>query len=146
MQIVNKKGLSNVISVVIIIMLSITLIGILSTGIFNILNDPTLSPSQSCLVLDSKNVLEIEHTCYNDLTKDLEVTVRRSGDKTLFLNSIQFTLDDSITWECGNSCGTCKLLQPGNSRKYFFNTIEAKSLALKANNCLVDLEKISICN
>ena len=148
MQNINKKGVSGVLSTIVLMLLAIVFIGILSISIINLINQISLGPETLCPILKSKNIIKIQEACYNDLTNDLEIIVRRNTDESIFIENIEFIINNnkSETWQCGNSCGTCNLPKPGNTRKYFFSSENSKnSITLRMNNCLLQEKEITNC-
>ena len=145
----NKKAVSGIVATVILILLSTALVGVLSLSIINLVQQPVFAPEYSCPILQSKNILTIQDACYNEVTKDIEIVLRRSGDESITINSLEFITNNNTetnTWTCGNSCGTCKLLKVGNTRKYFFEADGTeKSLSIRANNCILEKQDMVKC-
>lgn len=142
MQIMNKKGLSNLIATVFIILLSIAAITTLSTQIFSLVNNPSLSPENSCVFLSTKNIIDITKVCYNTETKETEITLTRNN-KNAILDSLKFSLDGE-TYSCDNSCGTCQIPEIG-TQKYYFETKETKRLSFFINECYIREKTIENC-
>lgn len=148
MQNLNKKGVSNMVGTIVLMVLVVSFIAVLSTSIISLINQISLAPESLCPILKSKNLVKIQDVCYNDLTKDLEVIVQRNNDKSIFLENIEFITNngESETWQCGNSCNTCNLPTLGTTRKYFFESSDGKkSITLRANNCLLEEKEIAFC-
>lgn len=147
MQNINKKAVSGVITTIILLLLVVVLVGVLSISVINLINQISLAPESSCPILKSKNLMKIQEACYNDLTNDLEITIRRNNDKSVFIENIEFIINnnESEIWQCGNACGTCNLPKPGTTRKYFFESSKEKSIILRANNCLLEEKEITSC-
>mgnify|MGYP004215424657 CR=1 FL=1 len=139
----NKKALSNIISTVIIILLSMVAVTVLSASVLNLVKNPSLSPEYSCPTLQFKSLLKIDNTCYNQATGETEVTLKRSLDESLSINNMQFSIDSEI-WECGESCGVCNILNPGNTQTYYFETLGSR-VEIITNNCVLDVKEIGAC-
>jgi|TARA_Y100000310_G_C20584972_1_gene764914 hypothetical protein len=137
----NKKGLSNLIASVLIILLSITAIATLSTQIFSLVNSPTLSPETSCPILLSKQPIQVIKTCYNTETSETEITLTRNN-QNIKISQLSFLLDEE-SFSCGESCGTCQILQTG-TEKYYFDK-DANQLTLFVNNCFAIQKTIENC-
>tara|TARA_Y100000310_G_scaffold331853_1_gene406241 strand:- start:1356 stop:1787 length:432 start_codon:yes stop_codon:yes gene_type:complete len=137
----NKKGLSNLVATVLIILLSLTAIATLSTQIISLINSPSLSPETSCPVLASKNIIEIIKACYNTETSETEIILTRNN-KNILISSLNFLLDEE-SFSCNNACGTCEILEQG-TEKYYFDK-DATQVSLFANNCLLTQKTIENC-
>ena len=87
MQNLNKKGISDLVSNVLIILLVVTLIGTVSTQIFQLVKSPALSPEKNCPLLISKNILQVQNICFNELSQETEIT--------LFLWKLMWKLSNS---------------------------------------------------
>lgn len=150
MYCLNKKGTADLLGTVILVLLGLSLIAIISLTIFNFIQQPTLSPEYSCPILQSKNILEIRSVCYNQETSNIETRIARTTDESIEIDSIQFILNDNIettTQHCGNTCGGCKLMQPGNTRTYSLEGNEdQKTISLRFNNCILETRNIGICS
>jgi len=140
MQNMNKKGLSNIIANVLIILLVISAIATLSTSIFNLVDSPALSPEKSCPILLSKKIIEVREACYNQETQETIITIQRN-DKTQ-IESLSFILNQE-SYTCGNACNTCNILQEG-IKKYYF-PLESEEVSVVVNNCLIETKKITRC-
>ena len=135
MQNLNKKGLSDIISTVLIILLSISLVFILSNSIVNLLNNPSLSPDTSCPILQFKSIVKMQKVCYDKNLGDILVTVQRSNDENLLVNSMEFIIEkdsgETNSFSCGNQCGTCKLPNVGKTTTYYLEASgNEKSISL----------------
>ena len=141
MRNLNKKGVSDIISTVLILVLTIAVIGTLANQIFHVINSPALSPESSCPVLSSKNIAQIIKACYNSETLETEITLDKNN-QNIKIKSLSFLLDET-PFSCGNNCGTCQILQE-ETQTYYFNK-EAKQLSLFVNNCFIEQKAIKNC-
>ncbi|MEK6878347.1 MAG: hypothetical protein AABY22_02000 [Nanoarchaeota archaeon] len=139
-----NKGLSEVVSVVVIILISIMAITILAAVVFKIANSPKLSPEYSCLDLKIKNVASVESACYNQNTKDLEIKIKRNLAEQQISN-IEFITDNNH-FVCGDFCSSCKILSQESAQKYYIYTENKPAeVSIKINNCLISTKEIELC-
>ncbi|MEM3074334.1 MAG: hypothetical protein QW727_00095 [Candidatus Pacearchaeota archaeon] len=139
-----KKGLSNLIANILIILLSISLIVIISTSLFKLINNPSLSPEQSCLTFLSKKPILIKNLCHNEESKEIEVLIQRTFEK-IEIDSINFVIGKE-KYFCGNYCSNCEILSYGELKKYYLPFNENKDkMSLIVNNCLIEEIEIKKC-
>jgi hypothetical protein len=136
----NKKGVSSIIANILIILLVIAMVGTLSSQILKLINNPTLSPENNCQLLYSKNIINLQEACYNPDTKETEIKVRRNSQEPI--NKLTFFLN-GIPHSCGNTCGSCHILQEGTQTYYFDK--QAQEVSLFMNNCFIESENIRTC-
>ena len=142
MQNLNKKGVSDLISNVLIILLVVTLIGTISSQIFQLVKSPTLSPEKNCPLLISKNILQVQNICFNELSQETEITLRRNTGN-IILEELSFNLGGEI-YSCGNSCGSCQILQEKELKTYYFNENKQEA-SIFLNGCLIEKKKVMKC-
>ena len=109
----NKKGMSNLVVTVLLILISITSIAAISTLIIKISKAPLdLSPAQ-CISAKSKLIVDISRACYDNVENNIEIKISRKVSDINF-DSLEFSIhyDDksSRVWKCGEGCNTCLLL------------------------------------
>ena len=143
----NKKAISDIISNVLIILLSIASIIAVYSLVNNLLDSPALSPEYSCPVLQFKSPVKIYASCFNEKTNDIEITLKKSSEK-LQISSMGFILtsdDGSETFSCGSRCSSCQI-QNENLKTYFLRgNGNEKTASLKINSCIIETRKISRC-
>mgnify|MGYP001558105253 CR=1 FL=1 len=142
----NKKGLSQVVSVVIIILLAISSVSLVSLFVFKIINNPQFSPNTSCLSIKLDNLASVNSACYNNSSNETEIKISRKSDNDFFIDSMELILSDgkdSKTWTC-SSCGSCEILGNGESKVYFVEG-SGSELSLKVNGCVVDTTSVGNC-
>jgi len=140
MQTLNKRGLSNLISNILIILMVIAVIGTLSAQTFKLINSPALSPETSCPLIYSKNIIDIQKSCYNELTQETELRISRTSEKIL-ISSLKFSYDQE-TYSCGNTCGTCNILEQRETRTYYFPG-NPEEITIFLNNCFMETKRIT---
>ena len=137
----NLRGLSNIIAITLIILLTTVAVALLFTSIDKFTN--LLSPEFSCLELQVETPITIREACFNQTTQETEITLTRDL-QDVFLSEIDFTLD-SEQYACGPSCGgNCHILESGNTKTYYFQS-QAAQITLSSNNCPLDAQEITIC-
>ena len=144
----NKKGVSEIISIVsmtLIVIASITVIYIFFINYIEV----NLSPEFNCFDLKITPPIRIYKACYNQETEDVEVDLIRLGDFNI--DDIKFILTkegENKLWSCGLSCGTCSVLEKGDSRKYFLSVAglgKQEKVALSYFNCIFAEQEIVDC-
>lgn len=148
---INKRALSTIIESVLVIAIAVLSITILASLILPTLD---LSPQTACTDLKLNAPIEIKDVCYDVQTGDLQVIVQRSLNSP-YLNSLEFSISNaqsanSKSFACSNTCGTCQILNSGESRKYFFNVAKQglSFVSISADNCALtstSLENIKNC-
>jgi hypothetical protein len=137
----NLRGLSEIISALLIISLAIVAISLLVVVADNL--SSRLSPEFSCLELQLRPPITIKRACFNSTTLDTQATLERNLDDT-FLASIEFTLDNQA-YSCGPSCGgNCHILNSGNSQTYYFQQ-KADQITISSSGCILNAKEITIC-
>lgn len=144
---INKKGLSSVISTLVIILVAICAISIIALYLNSTITKPFLSPENNCLNSKLNPSLSIKDICYNDKTKDLEIKINRNlNDKSI--SQIIFTINSNSgtkNWQCSNSCGDCDILDKGSTKTYYLalDSLENQtSISLGENSCLLETKNI----
>ncbi len=147
----NKKGMVEVVSIMIIILMVISAISLFFAGYVK--NSAiNLSPQISCTELRISQPVKIESVCFNSQSGEVKISIHRSLDSSS-LNSIKFSLtQDNINeeWECGSTCGTCKILSSGSTATYYlreFNAITApENLIISLDGCITESKQLIACN
>ena len=70
----SKKGLSEIVSVVLILALVVALVGVV-WGVVNNLVEEKISESESCFGIYGKATLNNDYTCYNSSSNELQFSV-----------------------------------------------------------------------
>ncbi len=147
----NKKALSSVIAVVLLISISILAVGILSTYVIKSSKSIQLSPESSCLDLKINQALKIESVCYDSklAIKEIKTTIRRNIN-TEQISSLSFTHiieNKRERWEVGGTCANCKLPEQGESKVYNLapSDFEGGELILSTSSCELDRKEIKPC-
>lgn len=150
----NKRGLSDIVTNVLLIIVTLTMI----TLTYNIvaanlakLADIQNSPEYSCLELQTAANKEIEITsaCLDSVKNRVEIEITRSALNNIEIQDLTFQLD-SLTSACGNSCseGECIIQDKGTKKTYFFQLEETESpqnAKVFLNSCELDDSPIRDC-
>jgi hypothetical protein len=134
----NKKGVSEIISTVLIIVLSIVLISVLASFVINLVKLPQLSPEKSCVKMQINPPIKISNVCFNQETQELEVIVFRDNFEVF---SLDFILDGE-KYSC--ACESCSILEKQTFSKYFFAQ-DAEKVSVVVNGCLVETKDVGYC-
>jgi len=140
----NKKAMSQVIAVLLIVLLS--LIAVTTVwGVFKSITERTqLAPEFECTQLSANMPIRITDACYNPLTQDAEITLSRKLD-TLDIKKINFIIG-SNTWCCGlPECSQCQILETGEKIYYFDYETSPSSVALMIDKCFIEEKEIKMC-
>jgi hypothetical protein len=145
----NKKSASQIITSVFLIMISILSITVIYFSIKNMIASPNLSPKDSCLLMQLKTPLKIDSACYNISTEEIEVTLKRSLDNNIPINSLDFAFNlpsSDKKFSCSDKCSNCKIIASGESKTYFFTSSEKPSnVKILVSNCLFAEKEVSEC-
>jgi hypothetical protein len=148
LQKINKKGLSQVITSVFIILIVLASIGILFYSINKFIK-PALSPEFSCIEAQINPPIKIQLVCYNNQTKDIEINLERSIDEKIPVFSMDFIIDtgdSSETFSCSQSCKNCIILNSGETKKYYFyQDKQPLTITTKISGCLLETKTIGFC-
>lgn len=149
----NKKGVAEIITTVLMILLSITAIFMLSSLFTNFYKEINLSPKTNCITLKIDTPIRINKACYNSVTENIEISLSKLAD--VHINDIKFILskkEESKIWSCGSGCDTCSIIENGESRKYFLSVIGfgkqdkvAISSSESSSECILTEEEIVDC-
>jgi len=146
----NKKALSTTVSVVLIISVIVASIGIITPSILRLINSTQLSPEYSCLDFQTSKELNIISSCYNPSLKETKVSLSRSKSspeiETINFNFI-FPSGHLETYQAGEGCEHCTILDPGSSKTYLFDNIKEKpeSVTIDALGCNLAPLEIELC-
>ena len=145
---INKKGLSDIIAVVMVIGMSIAVLALLGTFLFNLVGETAqLAPAVSCFEMTSK----IESVCYDDSNSDLQIKLRRGlSDEGIF--SFKFSIEsagNADLYYCGEQCGEqCTIPGIGETKILNLNLQAStpEKITLFANeNCNLGTKKVLSC-
>ena len=145
----NKKGLSQIITMVIFILLSISAVALLIPAVKNLAQQPgeQLSPFISCIQLQ-QSPSTIQSATYIEQGGEnyLAITVKRSPIHEI--ESFDFILETetkSQRLKCGPSCGGSCNIQGLNQEKIFYFDIDnIQNIKLLVNeNCEMDEKAVS---
>lgn len=145
----DKKGVAEIITTVLIILLSITAISMLSLLFTNFYKEIDLSPKTSCIFLKIDIPIRINKACYNSVTEDIEISLSKLAD--IDINDIKFILSkekESKIWSCGSGCDTCSIIKNGESRKYFLSVVgleKQERVAISSSECIFTEKEIIDC-
>lgn len=147
----NKRGLSSVVGVVLIIFLSAISITLIGLEINKMIQSPSFSPKVNCLEYQSQKVVNIRTVCYSDLNKEIVLSLqRKEGYEVEGISFVYSQGETYKSWICdGKTCGGCKMPEAGSVKNYFLTGIaslpENSKLTVIVDNCEVDSKKIAYC-
>ncbi|MBU0957959.1 MAG: hypothetical protein KKF56_04080 [Nanoarchaeota archaeon] len=142
------KAVSQVVTVVLLIFISIAAIALISAIIIpKMIKQPLMSPEITCKDFKINSILQITKACYNEQTKDLEITLERR-DSNPEITKIDFVLqyqENSEKFTCDNNCVNCQILGTGKKKYYFQSDSQPSSVILVINDCDLAPKKIFTC-
>ncbi|MCR4285110.1 MAG: hypothetical protein NUV97_03660 [archaeon] len=136
MQTINKKAISAVVEVSLLILITVSLAGIIYMPLRGMVDEPLLSPEISCSN-QAENPLIGMYACYNQETKKIEIeVVRKSGT----IASLKFQVSkegNTDSYSCGSGCSTCELVGSTSDSKIYYIPLSEKpdSISIITNEC-----------
>lgn len=149
-NIINKRGVSEVVTSVFLILLAIGAVSMASVFIYKVVKSPNMSPEIDCLSMQTKQSFDIKKVCYNNSNKEVIAVVKRAFDE-VSMDAIDFVFSgegNSNSWRCGGGCGLCKLLNSGETKSYYFDFSgldKPAEIELRAGSCGFGKVKVSEC-
>jgi len=146
-----RRGLSDVVTAVMLILVGMAIVGIVATAIFNLARAPSLSPEWNCLDIKTNQMLTLEKSCYDSEEDEITIMVKRSLDEKFEIDQLDFVLDadkGSSTWSCGGENCNCEIVGVGNSKLYYFDVSDlsgVNKVILKVGSCGADEMKVKNC-
>ncbi len=145
----NKRGVSEIVSVVLIILISISLVGIMFVYITDYASKPLQLSPQNCINMQSNLPISIDSACYNKLNNNVELKLSRSIDNFV-ISSLKLSINEggkSFSWSCSSTCNTCIIPNVGE-KKFYYVLANSKpiSLTMTINDCAeITTKKIDEC-
>lgn len=139
----NKKALNEIISTIFIIGLAMLTLTTVFYTVKSLTKQVKFSPEQLCL----SQPLKITSACYNQQTKDLQITVSRLNLKQAEITQFFFIVKnekESSSWNCGN-CGNCKILESGEKTYFISQETKPSEVSILLDACLLDSKIVSDC-
>lgn len=138
-----RKGLSDVVFLAIMLLISLAIISLISLSLSNFLK-PSLSPEFSCLDYQLDSPLEIQQICYNSETNQVELSLTRALNSPN-LESFTILLSEH-SYVCGEQCGSCTIPLAGETKKLYLETEEVSTDAtIKIKECVIKSYLINLC-
>ena len=140
----NRNGLSSVLSNLLLIVLGFLAFAIFSSYVYSFVNDSDLSPSLTCLEMQTQKIVELGGACFNNKTNDVEVILNNLNE--IYLDNIYLGFDDGNLFSCGEDCLSCEVLEVAGSKKYYLaGTGNEEKVNLKIFDCDVGSLEIKDC-
>jgi len=141
---INRKGISNIVGTVILVMLSLTAVTMVWQMTLTLIDPVQFAPALNCLEAQGK--IDLKNACFNG--EDIEITIEKSLTEIEMIN-LEFIIgDDERTYSCGNSCGSCEILNEGEVKKYLFgpySSIPTGEVLVHVDGCELDRVDIVTC-
>lgn len=142
----NKKGMSEVVGSIFLILLAVTAVSILAYYITSSAKSVQLSPLSKCLDNQLNSEIKIQKACLNKENNNIQLTLYREKESQE-INQIKILTknpDLSIEkWVIGLDCLHCTLPHKGSSETYTLNPDNLqtpKTLSLIINECEITKE------
>lgn len=141
-----KRGVSQVITILILTLLSLTTVSIFFVSIIRTSEQALLAPKQ-CIEFQMNLPFELQKTCYNSINNQLEITVNRK--LPVEIKNLDFNVKferESSTWTCCETCPNCEIVNSG-SKTYYIDIEDEipKELNLLADGCVIQKKNIAPC-
>ncbi len=138
----SKKGVSEIITSVLLILVVISAVIVLSVYINK---QVSLSPQLSCAEAKLNPPVTIEKACFNSSSKDTEITLNRVlSSEIKKINLIMQNSSNSSTYAIGENCNSGIMLAQGETREYFISG-NFQSVSVSISNCMLESVKIENC-
>jgi len=149
MQNLNRKGMSEVVVTVVLLLITLSSIALAGYSVLNLIKKQNLqtSPKYNCLDITTKFTppIQIVKTCINQ-NNEIEALIRRSTEE-ITITTLSFKIGEEI-WTCSDVCNNCEIPLPGSSKKYYLapeKNTEGKTLEVYIEKCLIDKIKVLSC-
>ena len=144
----NKKAISGIVTTALVIALAVAIGAIVSTLIISPIRIK-LGPEISCTQMQLQSTVTINDACYSQESNEIRVSLTRSLSSQN-LQEIRFSLADanstSKSWSCTQSCGTCSILNPGETRTYYLDQQYSRSkITLTIDGCVIATKDLPAC-
>jgi len=144
----NKKGISDVIAVTILLAMTITSLFLFGYFILDLSKETAqLAPAVSCFEMNSK----IESVCYDEEKTELKIKLKR-GLSDEGINSFMFSVESagkSDSYYCGEKCGqgSCEIPGKGETKTLYLilETFPEKIHLIANENCNLGEKEIKAC-
>jgi len=148
----NKRGLSDVVTAVMLILIGLAVVGILASAVFNVVSAPSFSPAFNCLDWKSNQVLTLDKVCYSEVGEEIIVKVKRTLNDDFEVEGFKFILEldkgGSSSFGCGSEGCLCEVLGVGSSKNYYLDVSGLDSIenvVLGFDGCELDKEEVKVC-
>ena len=142
----NNKAISGIVTTVIVMAVSIALAGLVASLIISPIKIK-LGPEISCTQMQLQPPIAINSACYSQESSEIRVSLTRSFSSQN-LQEIRFSLADatSKSWSCAQSCGTCSLLNQGETRTYYLDQqSQSPKITLTIDGCVIATKDLPPC-
>ena len=148
-----RRGVAGVVVTILMVLITITSVTLVGGFILNFVKNPGLSPAIDCFNTQLESGIVLERACYNAELDEVEVKVARSLDEDLALEEFVLIVtgtEDSASWACGQSCGSCDMLASGETKTFSFSLDddfgELESVGVRVGTCGVDEIALQACS
>lgn len=135
-----RKGVAPIVGTVLLMVIGVAAVGLVGGLIISSLkNQPSLSPTLSCLDAQQDPPLRITAVCYNASSRELHVSIARKESAFAF-SSLLVSLFESTgarsSFLCGEGCGLCQLGAIGHTKQYYLSSpLQPDTLRISAQGC-----------
>jgi len=143
---IKRKGFSNILTSIVLVLLSIVAVSMVSLSINKII-EPQFSPQFSCFDMQTFPPAEITNTCFD--SGNVEITIKRDFNSNI--TSLDFNIitpTQNYFGQVGEECDQCEILEKGAVETYYFpleDFEENSEVKLSIDNCLIDEKEITRC-
>ncbi len=145
----NKRGVSEIVPVVLLILISLSLVSIMFVYIMDYAKKPLQLSPQNCIDMQSNPPVVIDSACYHKFSSNVEVKLSRGVDNFV-IDSLKLSVnegDKSSSWSCSKNCNTCIIPDKGTKKFYYvLSNSKPESLTMTINDCVeITTKKIDEC-
>ena len=143
----NKKGLTEVITIMMIILISISAATIFSVAILK--TTAQLSPAISCGEYRISQTVKLKNYYFSKEQNEIKLTVERKLNTKL--KNIKFSVNtdkNKEEWICGESCGDCSIPLEGETKSYQLQLNQLSTpltLTISPDGCILQRVKLEPC-
>ncbi len=151
MQNMNRKGIGNIIAIMVLTLLTIVATYSMYLYVHKILTDSEaqLAPQFNCLQMQTSLPAELISACYDSQKKEIQVRLKKrlSNYDVPQIDFISYSESGKTEkWSCGLSCSECVLPSIENTKTLYFLPEETPNkLDIFYGECKIDSITVSNC-
>lgn len=147
---VGRKGLAPIVGTVLLMVIGVAAVGVVGGMIMSFLkNQPSLSPTLSCLDAQQDTPLLITSACYNASSRELVIGLARKESGFTY-DSLLVTVFERTgarsSFICGEGCGLCQLGSVGSTKQHYLpSETQPEKISIGAEGCEFGERAVVLC-